>query len=55
MKKQFQDAFFDYFMPLIILYRYFTATKDAKVISIERPLQNSPPKNSDLSTPEKHH
>jgi len=32
-----RNAFFDYFMPIIILYRYMTAPEGAKTISIERP------------------
>ena len=36
-KNMVRNAAFDYFMPLVILWRYMTAPDGAKTISIERP------------------
>ncbi len=37
MKKFVKDTFIDYFMPLVVLYRYTRAPAGAKTISIKRP------------------
>ncbi len=37
LRKTIKNAFIDYFMPIIILYRWAKAPEGAKTISIERP------------------
>jgi hypothetical protein len=40
VKKVIKNACMEYFMPLIVLWRYLTAPDDAKTISIEHPRQH---------------
>jgi hypothetical protein len=37
MKKIVREAVVEYFMPLIVLWRWFTAPKGAETISIKHP------------------